>query len=836
MTTTESRAAGRDAEDANLRIQFDRVDLIRYSGLSIHSKLLSPPLGFILRAKFTLEGEEIEAWGEVAAPGTVTDRTWEALNEAADALQGSSFAANDLPKRAEELARFAPRWTRYIRSNANLYRFANLALESLFTDVQSRIGAVTLDEPGSEPISYRTVPRTEADRSRLRGALRNGVRIRLRSFGNPEADAEWLTDLHGGADGDVSPVWLRFKRPLSLPRARSYLRKLCALLTSGPRVPVVLEDIVDPILLRFLERTVRKSGAPVEFASRRRLNSLPAMRAALAVGPADNIVLDPNEWGTYAGLREAAEMIERRSPQTRVWLKGARFGGVLTRNFERRLGNVDTFHGHLMDESTAKWSGFDPEESDLDAPRNGPQLPVDLLQLAPKVDRYVSFPSPPATDLPEPNDYSDDFLPGLPTGLDRQWFPELAAMQAGLATRRFGKNFFLIEQEGRDPIGFNKSQPSDTPLAGARIAWEKGTTRDLLIQHGLPIASGFTHPGDDPEGAVERALDLGFPLVVKPEGGSLGLGITTGIDSEERLRDALASIGATKYAGADFIIERHVEGDDYRIIATPTEVLAVIRRDNAELLGDGRSTIEELILRANSERRRNPNLCSRLIAPDEHNARTLRSQGLGFDSTPLLNEKVRLSTVANLSRGGSSTDVLSETHPSILELARQATSALGLNFAGVDVLLADHRKALDEQAVTITEMNHNAAILLRYPMYGQPRDVCDALVRQAAERAGMTVTPMQETLDIRLSVQGGLSGTGYAKWIRGAARRLELGFEIIEEEEDLLVATVAGPAMRVAGIVCLATRGYKRAGKVDVATEPNGSRPPSQSSERSEDA
>ncbi|QSB04808.1 hypothetical protein [Natronoglycomyces albus] len=852
MTAAARPTPGSTAEE----LRIDRVSLIQYSGLSIHARVLNPPLGFLLGIKGTRGGEEFEAWGEAAVPGRVTAQTWRALHETAAELEGSTISLGTWAKQPRQHARFSPWWTKHRFSNRNAYRFANLLIESLALEVLDQTGilasqgwAVDVDEVAAQRrhlIKLPTKP-TEAHRQRLHGLLgptdeesdeTRAPIYRVECTGNVDADLALLAHM---ADTDTLPaqrptLWLTFTNPLATATAEAYVDKLSALQVSTPLTGrVIVEDVLPgrrpAQLVRLQKRAdaaLSHSEATLSIAARRDINSAAALKKLLRSGHIDVIVLDPNEWGSFTALRDAATSTKEASANVQVWLNGSGFGCVLTRRREAQLfASTAQLDGYCLDDTADKWStfqpGWDPEKAI--APRVGPQQRIDLLQLAPKIDKYLSLPAAGPSKQPQANDFSSDFMPGLPTGMAKQWHLEMSAMQAGLSTRRLGRHLFLIEQAGREPVGFTESQPSTTSMASRAIAREKGITRALLDHHDLPIAPGFLHPAGDPDGAEKRALEMGFPLVVKPEGGSQGMGITTGINNVEQLRRAFEAVENSRYAGADLIIERHVTGADYRIIATPDEALAVIRRDNARVWGDGRRTIEELILEANTLRRRNPNLCRRLIDPDQHLFDTLEKQGYTIDEIPAADVEVELSTLANLSQGGTSTEVFEETHPTILDLAVRATRSLGLPFAGVDLLIPDHRVSVHDQSLTITEMNHNAAVLLRYPMYGPPRDVCEALVRQAGKRAGMDMTPRQETLNITVTITGHLADTGYGTWFAKAARALALNGSV-REAGDTVSAHLHGEAMRVTGMLCLAHKGSKRSLPVEIHTQPTPSAPP----------
>ena len=822
-------------------LHIDRLTLIQYSGLSIHARVINPPLGFLVRLTGWIGDTKMEAFGEVAVPGKVTLQTWQALQEALRSMQGTSIALADWQSQPRGFSQFTPWWTKYRFSNRNEHRFSNLVLESLVLEVLRQTGRLESlgwqenhqrDDPQRRHVVKLPAKASEAHRQQLHGSLGNDLApiYRLECSGIADRDTEWIAHMADTSVpvADRPMLWLTFAKQLSPAGAEQYLTALADLLKRQDIAPrVIVEDPIpgrQPSHLIRLQKLVDSLQTPhsqLSIASRRDINNPAALKKLLKSGNIGALVLDPNEWGSFEAIRLAAKQIKKTNSSVEVWLNGSGYGSVLTRSHETQLfassPEIDQF---CLDSTADIWPLFAPEEAETPAPRKHAASHIDLLQVAPKINDYVSIPPVPSTDRLAANDFSEDFMPGLPTGMAKQWHLEMAAMQAGLPTRRLGRHLFVIEADGHEPIGFTESQPSDTAVSGRDIAREKGATRDLFDHYELPIAPGFRHPAGDVAGAEKRALEMGFPLVVKPEGGSQGMGITSNIRSVEELRRAFDAVELSRYAGADLIVERHVAGDDYRVIATPDEVLAIIRRDIARVWGDGIRSIDELILEANTLRRRNPNLCRRLIDPDDHLFSTLTGQGYTVDSVPEAGAEVKLSTVANLSQGGTSTEVLDDTHPSILELAKRATRHLDLPFAGVDLLIEDHTQPVAEQSLTITEMNHNAAVLLRYPMYGPPRDVCDTLVRQAAERAGIPVTPAHDQLNITMTVTGHLAESGYAAWVKKTATTLGLNGTVRDVDDDTVEAHLSGPAMRVTGMLCLAHKGSKKSLPLEISTQP----------------
>src|SRR5699024_9857432 len=231
-------------------------------------------------------------------------------------------------------------------------------------------------------------------------------------------------------------------------------------------------------------------------------------------------------------------------------------------------------------------------------------------------------------------------------------------------------------------------------------------------------------------------------------------------------------MSGSKLGHQDFIVEKHVNGSDYRIVVIGDEVIAAIQREPSSVFGDGRSTIGELLVNKNVARRRNPHLWARPAKYDDAARHELRKAGRTLDTVLAEGEQQLLANTCSLSQGGDSIDVLDEMHPSIKEASVAAVKAMpGLFFCGVDFLLEDHTKPLDEQDAGICELNAHAAIgNCEYPMFGNGRPVAKTMMKATVEHFGFKAhAERAERLAIHLTMRGRVTGVGYRKWLRRRA-------------------------------------------------------------------
>src|SRR5690625_4504056 len=185
---------------------------------------------------------------------------------------------------------------------------------------------------------------------------------------------------------------------------------------------------------------------------------------------------------------------------------------------------------------------------------------------------------------------------------------------------------------------------------------------------------------------LKYAEQIGYPVVAKPTLGSLGKGVTTNIQSEAELIKAIEHVKDIGYE--NIIIEEYFEGEDYRIYVVDGEVVAATKRVPANVVGDGKQTIEKIINEKNKLRNENPYLRTKLIEVDDNLRETLKKQDLGVDDVPEKGKKIYVRNVANISTGGDPVDV-TETLPSdIKNIAIDALSSI-TNFihGGIDILV-----------------------------------------------------------------------------------------------------------------------------------------------------
>jgi cyanophycin synthetase len=267
---------------------------------------------------------------------------------------------------------------------------------------------------------------------------------------------------------------------------------------------------------------------------------------------------------------------------------------------------------------------------------------------------------------------------------------------------------------------------STTSHIGVEIAGDKDTTKSILEFHGVPVPSGDTCRNIDD--AIEIANDIGWPVVVKPLDASQGRGIVTNIRSEDELRAAFED--AQKHR-TTVVVERHLEGGDFRLLVINKKFVAAAQRVPAHVIGDGVKTIAELVEITNTDPRRGESHEKVLtrIQIDCMSERLLQRRGMTADSVPKAGEIVYLKTTANLSTGGTAIDVTDRVHPANIELAERIACLVDLDIAGIDVVAPSVETPIDENGGGIVEVNAAPGFRMHLaPTEGEPRPVGEAVV------------------------------------------------------------------------------------------------------------
>lgn len=244
---------------------------------------------------------------------------------------------------------------------------------------------------------------------------------------------------------------------------------------------------------------------------------------------------------------------------------------------------------------------------------------------------------------------------------------------------------------------------------------------------GLSVANGEVFFASDAVSIKEYVNKIGYPVVVKKITGIHGNEVFVNIVDEQELLKILK-----KFSGK-VLVESMFEGTEYRMFATREKFVAATKRVPANVLGDGISTVKQLVIKKNQDPRRSDGYSTGLVTIklDSDAKAVLSKQGLTFNSVPKLGEVIYLRENSNLSTGGDSIDVTDELHPSLKQIAVSAVRAIpGLAYAGVDVLVnKDIDKPATKKSYVIIEVNDSPMISMHHcPYEGKERNAAGAII------------------------------------------------------------------------------------------------------------
>ena len=303
-----------------------------------------------------------------------------------------------------------------------------------------------------------------------------------------------------------------------------------------------------------------------------------------------------------------------------------------------------------------------------------------------------------------------------------------AAVARGIPYHRLTQGSLVQFGWGSRQRRIQAAETDNTSAIAESIAQDKDLTKMLLDAAGVPVPNGRV--ADSAEGAWAAAQELGGPVVVKPRDGSQGRGVAVNIDTRERV---LQAYEAASEISADVIVERYIPGHDFRLLVVGSHLVAAARRDPPKVTGDGVHSIRELVEQVNADPLRGDGHATSLtrIRFDDIALATLAKQGYDADTVPPAGTLVVLRNNANLSTGGSATDVTDEVHPDLAARAVTAARMIGLDICGVDVVAETVHLPLEDQHGGVVEVNAAPGLRMHLnPSFGKGRPVGEAIVGQ----------------------------------------------------------------------------------------------------------
>ena len=268
-----------------------------------------------------------------------------------------------------------------------------------------------------------------------------------------------------------------------------------------------------------------------------------------------------------------------------------------------------------------------------------------------------------------------------------------------------------------------------TSYIAVELAQDKEETNKILANCGLPVPQ--QELVRSAERAVRAAERLGYPVVTKPYNGNHGRGISIGLKTPD---EVTAGFAAAQEHSSSVIVETYLNGEDHRLLVVGGELIAATRRTPGRVIGDGTHSIRQLVETVNQDPRRgigHEKVMTR-IELDAQADTMLTRQSLTVDSVPAAGQEVLLRSTANLSTGGTATDVTDLIHPDNREMAVRAVTAIGLDVGGVDFLcpdISESYKAAPNAGAGICEINAAPGFRMHVaPSEGTPRDAAGPVI------------------------------------------------------------------------------------------------------------
>ena len=307
------------------------------------------------------------------------------------------------------------------------------------------------------------------------------------------------------------------------------------------------------------------------------------------------------------------------------------------------------------------------------------------------------------------------------------------------------------------------AETDQTSAIAEEIASDKDLTKSLLKSCGVPVPQGELV--ETAEQAWEAAQDIGLPVVIKPIDGNHGRGVSLDLSSRQDIDAAFAL--AKRKGGGSIIVEQYIPGNEHRLLVVGKRVVAAARGETAWVTGDGQCNIIELVDRQlNTDPRRGSTEDAPLNALAPHEGAEiileLQRQGLTAYSIPAEGQQVLIQRNGNVAF-----DITDDIHPSVAAVATLAARAVGLDIAGVDMVLEDATRPLAEQRAAVIEVNASPGLLAHLkPARGHPRPIGQAIVEHLfgpTQNARMDVvgitgqvntTPIARLLSWMLHTQG----------------------------------------------------------------------------------
>ncbi len=266
------------------------------------------------------------------------------------------------------------------------------------------------------------------------------------------------------------------------------------------------------------------------------------------------------------------------------------------------------------------------------------------------------------------------------------------------------------------------AESDQTSAIAETVSRDKALTKKLLSQCGIPVPEGIVvHSAQQ---AWEAACDIGLPVVVKPLSGNHGRAVFINLDQQTEIETAWR---IASEEDEDVIIERHIHGQEHRLLVVGNRMVAAARGEIASVTGDGVHSIEQLIeqqINTDPRRGETENHPLNYVRVDSACRLELERQGFQPDNVPETGKKIIVQRIGNVAF-----DVTDQVHPETAAIVCLAARVVGLDIAGIDLVVEDIGQSIIAQQGAIVEVNAGPGLLMHLkPAHGTPRPVGPAII------------------------------------------------------------------------------------------------------------
>ena len=304
------------------------------------------------------------------------------------------------------------------------------------------------------------------------------------------------------------------------------------------------------------------------------------------------------------------------------------------------------------------------------------------------------------------------------------------SIKGGITVKIVDRSENFISLKKGDKLEYVKqaTKTSKDTYISVLVMENKTVTKKVLAEKSVRVPRGEEFNSIE-EAKIKAEKYIGAPIVIKPKSTNFGIGINIFPDGAE-LEDIIRAFEIAFKNDNTVLIEEFIKGKEYRFLVINDEVVGILHRVPANVIGDGKKSIKELVEVKNQDPLRGKGYVTPLekIRLEENAELFLKQQGKNIDYIPKKDEIVYLRENSNISTGGDSIDYTDDIPQKFKDIAVNAAKAAGAKICGVDMMLEDYRDENTNYA--IIELNFNPAIHIHsYPYKGKERKIATHVLK-----------------------------------------------------------------------------------------------------------